>query len=153
MDELRPLGSTPFFEDVESGQEILSLVKRPTRVQLFRFSAVTWNAHRIHYDKPYAESEGYPDILVQSHLHGCFLSETVMRWAGPNARLTRFGWQNRRFAVPGEVLTCSGQITKTYLSEGAGLVECELEERNQDGELCAPGWATVELPRRHKESS
>jgi acyl dehydratase len=153
MDKLRSPDSTPFFEDVEIGEEIPPLVKRPTSVQLFRFSAVTWNPHRIHYDKPYAESEEYPDILVQSHLHGCFLSETVMRWAGPNARLIRFGWQNRRFAVPGDVLTCSGQVKKTYVSEGAGLVECELEERNQDGELCAPGWATVELPRRHTEAS
>jgi hypothetical protein len=30
----------------------------------------------------------------------------------------------------------------------AGVVECELEERNQKGELCASGWARVELPRR-----
>ena len=27
---------------------------RPSRLQLFRFSAVTWNAHRIHYDEAYA---------------------------------------------------------------------------------------------------
>lgn len=147
--ECKPHGPTPLFEDVKGGEEISGLVKRPTNVQLFRFSAATWNAHRIHYDKPYAETEGYPDVLVQSHLHGCFLSEAVMRWAGPDARLVRFRWENRRLAVPGDVLTCSGRIKRAYLSEvGAGLVECELEERNQDGDLCAPGWAVVELPRR-----
>ncbi len=36
---------------------------------LFRFSAVTWNAHRIHYDQPYAtDLEGYPGLVVHGPL-------------------------------------------------------------------------------------
>jgi 3-methylfumaryl-CoA hydratase len=38
----------------------------PSPVDLFRFSAVTFNSHRIHYDRPYAQDEeGYPDLVVQ----------------------------------------------------------------------------------------
>lgn len=38
---------------------------KPGSVQLFQFSAVTFNSHRIHYDQQYArESEGYPNLLV-----------------------------------------------------------------------------------------
>lgn len=40
----------------------------PTEVALFRFSALTYNAHRIHYDRPYAEAEGYPGLLVHAPL-------------------------------------------------------------------------------------
>lgn len=41
----------------------------PDPVLLFRFSAVTFNAHRIHYDRPYATGvEGYPDLVVQGPL-------------------------------------------------------------------------------------
>lgn len=41
----------------------------PTRVTLFQFSALTYNAHRIHYDYPYAtEREGYADLLVHAPL-------------------------------------------------------------------------------------
>jgi hydroxyacyl-ACP dehydratase HTD2-like protein with hotdog domain len=127
---------------------IAPLVKRPNAVQLFRFSAMTWNAHRIHYDKPYAISEGYPDVLVQSHLHGCFLLQAVMDWAGPRARLVGFRWQNRAIAVPGDVLTCTGHVVKAEMRDASGYIECELEERNQKGKLCAPGWAALELPRR-----
>ena len=70
------------FEDVKTGTALTPLVKRPTTIQLFRFSAVTWNAHRIHFDKPYAATEGYPDVLVQAHLHGSFLYQAVADWAG-----------------------------------------------------------------------
>jgi acyl dehydratase len=140
------------FEDVTTGTALTALIKRPTTVQLFRFSAMTWNSHKIHYDKPYAQSEGYPDVLVQSHLHGSFLVQAVMDWAGPAARLAGFRWQNRAIAIPGDVLTCTGTVVKTELREGLGYVECELEERNQKNELCAPGWARVQLPLRAERS-
>jgi 3-methylfumaryl-CoA hydratase len=40
-------------------------------VTLFRFSALTFNGHRIHYDYPYATGvEGYPDLVV----HGPFIA-------------------------------------------------------------------------------
>ena len=136
------------FEDVEPDTELAPLEKRPTRVQLFRYSAVTWNAHLIHYDAAYARTEDYPDVLVQSHLHGCFLIQTVLDWAGPQAKLRRFRWENRHFAVPGDVLTCTGRVTAVYTENGVGVIECELQEHNQDGRLCAPGWAVVELPLR-----
>ncbi len=35
-----------------------------TPLRLFRFSAVTYNGHRIHYDHRYAAEEGYPDLVV-----------------------------------------------------------------------------------------
>ncbi len=40
----------------------------PSVVDLFRFSALTFNAHRIHYDHPYALREGYPNIVVHGPL-------------------------------------------------------------------------------------
>ncbi|WP_067467773.1 FAS1-like dehydratase domain-containing protein [Actinomadura macra] len=141
--------TTRWFEDVAPGMALDPVTVRPTATQLFRFSAATWNAHRIHYDTRYAVHEGYPDILVQSHLHGCFLTRTALGWAGPRARLRRFSWRNRHIAVPGDTLTCTGLVTACHVDgAGAGIVECALEERNGDGVLCAPGTAVLELPRR-----
>jgi 3-methylfumaryl-CoA hydratase len=45
---------------------------------LFRFSALTFNAHRIHYDRPYAMSEeGYPGLVVHGPLTAILLLELV----------------------------------------------------------------------------
>jgi 3-methylfumaryl-CoA hydratase len=45
---------------------------------LFRFSAVTFNSHRIHYDRPYAtEVEGYPALVVHGPLIALSLAEFV----------------------------------------------------------------------------
>jgi hydroxyacyl-ACP dehydratase HTD2-like protein with hotdog domain len=125
----------------EVGELIGPVEWRPTTIQLFRFSAVTWNSHRIHFDQAYARTEGYPDTLVQSQLHGCFLAHTVLQWAGRGAQLLTFRWENRHFAVAGDVLTCAGRVTAV---EGR-IVTCELQETNQEGRVCAPAWVTVRL--------
>ncbi|ASR37395.1 acyl dehydratase [Prauserella marina] len=119
---------------------------RTNHVQLFRFSAVTWNAHRIHYDTAYARSEGYPEVLVQSHLHGCFLANAVLAWAGDGATLRTLRWTNRGIAVAGDVLTVTGTVTGSEPDGAFQLVTVDLEEHNQDGDLCTPGHAVVAVP-------
>lgn len=55
----------------------------PDRVELFRFSAVTFNAHRIHYDLPYAtDVEGYPDLVVHGPLTATRLCGFAQRVIG-----------------------------------------------------------------------
>lgn len=45
---------------------------------LFRFSALTYNAHRIHYDRDYARDvEGYPGLVVHGPLQALAMAETV----------------------------------------------------------------------------
>jgi 3-methylfumaryl-CoA hydratase len=52
-------------------------------VTLFRFSALTFNGHRIHYDRPYAtEVEGYPDLVVHGPLLALLLLDAAARHGG-----------------------------------------------------------------------
>lgn len=52
----------------------------PDPVLLFRFSAITFNGHRIHYDRPYATAvEGYPGLVVHGPLTAVLLMELVRR--------------------------------------------------------------------------
>jgi 3-methylfumaryl-CoA hydratase len=52
----------------------------PDPVLLFRYSALTFNGHRIHYDRPYAvEQEGYPALVVHGPLTAALLVDLVRR--------------------------------------------------------------------------
>ncbi len=55
---------------------------------LFRYSAlITFNGHRIHYDRRYAtEVEGYPGLIVHGPLIATLLLD-LLRWQRPEARL------------------------------------------------------------------
>lgn len=136
---------SPDFDQVNVGDELPELVKVPSHLQLFRYSAITWNSHRIHYDQRYAREEGYPDVLVQSHLHGAFLTQLCTDWMGAQGELQRFSVTVKRYAIPGDTLTCKGKVIHKTEKDGYGLVEVELTETNQNNEVCANGWALIKL--------
>lgn len=65
----------------------------PDPVLLFRYSALTFNGHRIHYDRSYAtEVEGYPGLVVHGPLIATLLVELLRREA-PGARVRRFSYK------------------------------------------------------------
>ncbi len=143
-DTPRPPPASP---GIEPGSEIPALVKQPSTIALFRFSAATWNAHRIHYDREYAASEGYPNVLVQGHLHGAYLTELLLDWAAPAGVLRRLQWSNRRAAYAGDTLTCRGRVTRIREEDGSRLIDLDVWTENQAGEVCAPGTATLAFSR------
>ncbi len=62
----------------------------PDDVLLFRYSALTFNGHRIHYDRRYVtEVEGYPGLIVHGPLIATLLLDLLRRQL-PQARVERF---------------------------------------------------------------
>ncbi len=55
------------------------LVLPVDRVLLFRFSALTYNAHRIHYDLDWVRHEGYDDLVVHGPLQALLMGELARR--------------------------------------------------------------------------
>ena len=69
---------------------------------LFRYSALTFNAHRIHYDLPYATGvEGYAGLVVHGPYQATLLVDHLLR-TRPGARLATFAYRGVRplFAGP-----------------------------------------------------
>ena len=62
----------------------------PDDVLLFRYSALTFNGHRIHYDRQYVtQVEGYPGLIVHGPLIATLLMD-LLRSNAPDARVLRF---------------------------------------------------------------
>jgi 3-methylfumaryl-CoA hydratase len=68
---------------IDPGEErFTSKIIRTDPVLLFRFSALTFNAHRIHYDRDYARDvEGYPDLVVHGPLIATLMLDNLLRTA------------------------------------------------------------------------
>jgi 3-methylfumaryl-CoA hydratase len=61
---------------------------RPTSTMLFRYSAMTFNGHRIHYDEPYARDvEGYGGLVVHGPLQATFMLNLAARILGRPPRI------------------------------------------------------------------
>jgi 3-methylfumaryl-CoA hydratase len=80
----------------------------PDPVLLFRYSALTWNGHRIHYDADYARDvEGYRGLVVHGPLLVTLMLE-LLRRARPSATLRRLAFRGVSPAIVGERLHIAG---------------------------------------------
>jgi hydroxyacyl-ACP dehydratase HTD2-like protein with hotdog domain len=137
-----------YYEDVEVGLALPSLLKTPSNTLLFLYSAITWNPQRIHFDKDYTLTEGYKDVIVHGPLRGAFLSQLLTRWIGDEGVLKKMSYANRDIAYVNEPLACKGTVTRKSIENGQGLVECDIWVENAQGAKLTLGNATVVLPRK-----
>jgi hydroxyacyl-ACP dehydratase HTD2-like protein with hotdog domain len=131
---------------LKPGASIPTLVKKPTSVAMFRFSAVMWNAHRTHIDHPYAtEVEGHKSTLAQDYLLATYLSEMLIKWGGPHSRVTRLSYRNRGPVYANSTVKCWGRITSFEKTDQASRVDLEVGIDDENGHTCVPGKATIEI--------
>jgi 3-methylfumaryl-CoA hydratase len=100
---------------------------KPDATLLFRYSALTFNGHRIHYDQCYArDEEGYPDLVVHGPLTATLLQQFALEH-GAGRPLARFDF---RGAAP-------LFVGRTFLLEGREVEDGTLAlwARGPDGEL------------------
>jgi 3-methylfumaryl-CoA hydratase len=113
----QPAPDTPWQETVT-----------PDSVLLFRYSALTMNGHRIHYDRPYAiEEEAYPALVVHGPLQATLMIALAQR--NLDAPITGFSFRGQQPAFDGLPLHVCGQPT----SDGAEVWTQQGEGRNMVG--------------------
>jgi len=117
-----PAPAAPVFdEEVEVGP-----------VRLFRYSAATWNAHRIHYDRDYARDvERYPGLVVHGPMQATLLAEAAIRHAG---RVPV------RFSFRGLFPMFDGALRLMATADGPGLTLCTVAPEGHQGLQARIDW-------------
>ena len=111
----------PFIADFERVFETNSVL-------LFRYSALTFNGHRIHYDEPYArEVEGYQGLVV----HGPMIATCLMQMAASEAERMGAAIENFRFRGVSPAIA-GGNLQLLGKREEGGFT---LEARDEDGRV------------------
>ena len=108
----------------------------PDPVMLFKYSAVTFNGHRIHYDRTYAmNEEGYPGLVVHGPLIGTLLMDLCRR-ERPDDKLATFSF---RAVAP---LFDIAPFTVNGAPKDGDNDTWSLWAANDQGHLCMQGEAT-----------
>ncbi len=99
-------------------------------VMLFRYSAMTFNGHRIHYDQPYVTGvEGYAGLIVHGPVQGTLCLNLVATLLGGTP--SRFGFRNL------SPLTAGSPFDVAAARHPDGTVTCWT--RSADGRICMEG--------------
>ena len=121
------------------GDELPPLTHTATAFQLFRYSAVTWNPHRIHFDEPYARREGHAGIALHSHLRAALALRCVTDGLGDEWRVAKVTYRLRKPVYAPADLAYTARVTA---AEGDTMT-LELIEQHPSGDVGFEGTAWV----------
>lgn len=145
-EELKAAGSSQSKIVKASNPPTVSHTYLPTRPLLFRFSALTWNAHQIHLDKSYCRDiEGHRDLLVHGPLSLVMLLELIQRYLtgeiGEGS--SQSSRQLRSFEYRNLAPIYVGEECRLCLRRGEnGKLDLWIE--NAQGGMCVKGTALTE---------
>ncbi len=108
------------LDTVKVGDELPPLTVTPTNVSVFLFGVAYWTPHRVHYDKEWARSEGYDDVLVTGPLMTGYLVRMLTAWSGDPAAVKRIALRNHAPAFAGDELTVRGTVTSVSSRDAGG---------------------------------
>jgi 3-methylfumaryl-CoA hydratase len=114
------------------GRAVWSRTVTPDTVMLFRYSALTFNGHRIHYDHPYVTgTEGYSDLVMNGGLTTLLVFELARTHATTalrciSSRNVRPLFVNRPFTVCGEP-AADNRTAKLWVVDHAGALALSAE--------------------------
>jgi 3-methylfumaryl-CoA hydratase len=100
----------------------------PSAPYLFRYSAMTFNGHRIHYDKDYVRDvEGYPGLIVHGPLQATLLCQFAADLKGSNPKVFRFRSLTTIFDTADFTINASpeGDTMKLWTAQVGGPVAME----------------------------
>ena len=137
-----------YYEDVQEGSDIPTLEKTPTTRTLVMWAGASGDFFELHYDKEFAATMGFPNVLVHGRLEAAYLTQLLTDWIGEKGEVKKMSVQYRGNAFPGEKLLCKGKVTKKYVQDGQNLVEAEIWVENPEGKRITPGTAVIALPSK-----
>lgn len=120
--EADPTAPEPKSKPAPEDADPVALVTSSTL--LFRYSALTFNGHRIHYDADYARDvEGYGGLVV----HGPLLAQYLMLRAAEVGPLRRFAFRGARPLILGEEAVLCRDAGRLWVRNGDGHLVMEAE--------------------------
>ena len=132
------------MSELVKGITLTTLTKPPiTRQQLKAYSEASLDHNPIHLDDEVARKSGLPGVIAHGMLtmafFGEFLHQTIQEQG--RGRILDLSCRFKAMTFPGDVITVHGLVREVKAQE----VFCDLETRNQNGELTATGHATLLL--------
>jgi hydroxyacyl-ACP dehydratase HTD2-like protein with hotdog domain len=127
-------------------REFISARLMLNELDLFMFSASTWLTHRIHFDREYARSEGYDDLVIPGPMQGACLAQLLVDFARAHGgKLESLELRHKSPAVCGVPLQMSASLLRTEHGEYSVSADLGVRIVSQTGVLHSSGRASLTL--------
>lgn len=145
-------GDSRYFEDFEIGERFVLPSRTMGESHFLAFQAASGDNHPIHYDRPYCQAHGHPELLA----HGFQVAIQTAAGAGLFPHLVEesmmgFIEQSSRFLAPvysGDTLYSALEVSELKPQRTTGVLTLRSTVHNQDGVLVMEGLQRYLIRRR-----
>ena len=131
------------WEDIEEGQEITPIDKKPGVTQLVKYAAGSGDFNPLHHDYNFPQSKQLGSIIVHGRFKYASLGQLVSDWLGHAGRIEKLSCQYRGMDMPDQSVNCRGVVRRKYEEGGKKKAELEIWTENGEGKKTTPGEAIV----------
>lgn len=104
--------------------------------------------HRGHWEDTMAKLIALPGVYDLGPQRGSWLNQIVTNWTGDRAFVRKSFHELRRFNIEGDTTWVEGKVSRKWMEDGQGLVECETSCKNQRDATTGFGRVVVALPTK-----
>jgi len=132
---------------ITEGRELPTFEREGTLLHWARYAAVN-PVHIVghHLDDEVARYEGFDRAFIMAPLEHAYAHAMLRNWMGARGRVSSLDIRLRRPLLRGRTLTAGGTVTSVQRESDRVVVGIDIWERDDLGELLAPGRAEVVVP-------
>ncbi len=134
---------TKALSDLRPGDAIPELTKPPiSRTQLALFAGASGDHNPIHLDDAEATKGGLPGVIAHGMLNMAFLGQLLTGFV-PQSRIRGFQARFVGMTKPGDVITCSGEVTGRDESDSETVIDLKINAHTRDDVVVLDGTARI----------
>lgn len=132
--------------EIPQGGSLVSATFVPNEIELFMFCAATWNTHRIHYDRRFAQASGFRELVVPGPLQTARLAQMIDEFAGRyDGHLTTMSVRHHATLYCNEPAHLTAHLTGVRESESEIAIDVSVQVTNAVGLRVTSGHAAMSL--------
>lgn len=135
----------PTFASVNVGDELATLTKAPSRLQLVQYAAGSGDFNPLHFDPDFPQAKQIGDNIVHGRMKYACLGELVSNWLDHSGWVKMISCQYRGMDMRGAEFKVKGLVAAKREENGQKLVDLDVWTENVGGQKTTPGKATVVL--------
>ena len=133
------------LDSLKVGDNIPEQLKQPSTRQLVMYAGASRDFYQIHYDQQFAQSIGFPKVIVHGALKAAFLGQMLTNSMDQSAILDELFVRYNAIDFEGCEMICKGTITKIIPSNIDKKIYCDIWIENSDGITTTEGNATIRI--------
>lgn len=116
-----------------------------SRTDFVRYQGASGDMNPLHHDDEFATNAGFPNVISVGMYQAGLLATWATDWLGAE-NIRNYRSRFKEMVLPGDELTCDGQIVREFEQDGEAMVEVELTCTRQTGGVAIQAWATFVVP-------